>query len=527
MKDSITDLYAMLRGAGRFRWAAVLTAWAIAMVGWGVVLLLPARYESHTKIFLETDTVLRPLLNGLAVERDAATLSTFVANAVRSRPTLERVARESGIKDRAVTPQAYETLLADLAKNISVEAGEEGAPRNVYTIKFRDSDPRMAQRVVQHTVDAFVEDSLGIKQADSSNAMQFLVEQTREYEKRLREAEDRLAEFKRANFGVMPGEGTDYYTRLSTEMGELEKLRNAYNLATQRRAELARQLDGEEPTFGLVAPQRGSAAVDARIAELKAKQEALLLQYTEKHPEIVSIRETIAQLEQQKKDKRAADAVSAPAAGSSTAQMAALHALDINPVYQSTKIALGQVDVEIVELRTQIGAAERRMADLRSKVNTIPEVEAQLARLNRDYDVNRAQYTALLQRVESARISGEVAATTGDAKFRVVEPALVPLKPVSPNRPLLATAVLILALGAGGGLAFMLNLLRPVVASRTGLRTLVGLDTLGSISLIETGPRTWRDRYTVLAGSAAALVAVYVAVLVLAMYVPAASAAAH
>ena len=513
MNESLTDFLSILRGAWRFRWYGVALAWTVAVAGWVGIFMIPNSFESREQIYLETDSVLRPLLTGLAVGTDEAALATFVANSIRSRPVLERVARDTGLRERAPTAAAYEAMMASLPKRVMVVPGP---PRNVFSISFQDRDPVMAQKVVKATVSAFVEDALGLKRADSSNAMQFLTEQTKEYEGRLREAEERLAQFKRQNVGLMPGDGGDYYTRLQTEMTNLEKLKNSYSLAMQKKAELSRQLEGEEPTFGLVAPTRNSSPIDARIAELKAKLENLLLTYTDKHPEVISIKETILQLEQQKKDRATATAGSAPGAlgAGGVSQAAALRALDINPVYQSTKLALGQVDVDLVELRGQIGASESRVHDLRSKVTTIPEIEAQLARLNRDYDVDKAQYTQLLQRLESARLSGEAAETSRDTKFKIVEPAVVPMHPISPNRLLLAPAILLLALGAGVAAAIGLNFIKPVVTGRAALRALTGLESLGSVSLIEARVLRWRDRpIAVFGGGVGLLVVVFVFVI--------------
>jgi hypothetical protein len=136
-------------------------------------------------------------------------------------------------------------------------------------------------------------------------------------------------------------------------------------------------------------------------------------------------------------------------------------------------------------------------------------VEAQLARLNRDYEVNKAQRTALLQRLESARLSDEASQTTGDSKFKIVEKPLVPQRPASPNRPLLSSGVLLLALVAGIGTALGLNVFLPVVATRTQLKTVTGFETLGSISLVGPAARWYRRPLLVLCSGFGVLVVVY------------------
>ena len=512
MSDPIVETIAHARGARRFVWPAVITAWVAAGLGWFGISLMPDVYEAHAKVYLDTDTVLRPLLKDLAVGTDEAAQLNLMANVLRSRPTLERVIRDTPLQYRVKNQADHESMLDGLSKRIVIDPGT----RNVYTITFSDTDPRTAQIVVQTVLTTLLDNMLGTKRDDSVNAMEFLQQQIKEYDRRLRDAEEALAQFKRDNVGNMPGQGGDYYTRLQTEMAGLEKLRSDYQLATQKRAELSRQLDGEEPTFGLFTTTKGNSPVDARISELKVKLDNLLLQFTDKHPDVIAVRETIAQLEAQKQREKIAPAQTAlgtpldtGGGANSASQKAALRTLDINPVYQSTKIALGQVDLELVELRTQIGAAESRERELRSKVTTIPEVEAQLARLNRDYEVNKAQRTALLQRLESARLSDEASQTTNNSKFKIVEKPLVPQRPASPNRPLLVSGILLLALVAGIGLALGLNMAFPVVTTRDTLKRVTGVETLGSITLLEPTGHWYRGPILIISSGFGFLLLVY------------------
>jgi polysaccharide chain length determinant protein (PEP-CTERM system associated) len=335
----------------------------------------------------------------------------------------------------------------------------------------------MAERVVHTLLNTFVEDTLGIKRADTTGAQRFLEDELRDYEKRLADSEAALAEFKKKNLGLMPGEEGDYYTRLQTGMTRLEKLRTELRLASERRNELVKQLEGEEPVFGLdpdAQHKQTYSPLDAKIAEHKARLDALLLQYTDKHPDVIALRQTIADLEQQ----RAADEAKRPPPSRGGS------GLNTNPVYQNMKIALSRTEVDIAELRAEIGTQEREVAQLRSKVDTIPEVEAQLQRLNRDYEVTKSQYNQVLQRLESAKISERAEESSEDLKFRIIEPPSTPLKPVAPNRPLLLSFILLVAIAFGVGLAVLMNQVRPVFSSRQVLRAVTGLPVLGYISLM-------------------------------------------
>jgi uncharacterized protein involved in exopolysaccharide biosynthesis len=144
---------------------------------------------------------------------------------------------------------------------------------------------------------------------------------------------------------------------------------------------------------------------------------------------------------------------------------AATLALDINPVYQNLKIELSRVQVELAELRQQIGEKAVAVEALKSRVNIVPETEAELTRLNRDYEVNKAQHQTLLQRLESARLSQSAETSAAQVRFRIIEPPTEPLIPIGPKRALLMSAVLGAALGVGIVIAFFVNQLKPVFLS--------------------------------------------------------------
>ena len=409
MQDILAQLLLMLRGAWRYRWPALALTWAIALAGWLAVAAMPDRFEARTRVYVDTESLLKPLLQGIAVDRDIMSQVRMMQAVMKSRPNLEKVARKTDLFLSADTTQDQEVVIDSLQERIVLQATSplgpvrRGRVPNEFIVSFEDSNPKTAYRVVQSLLDTFMEDSLGIKRDDAGVAERFISQQLADYERKLLEAESRLADFKKANVGLMPGTSGDYYQRLDQSMAQLEALRTRYRQVSERRNELARQLQGEEPTFGLTAPV-GSSPIDSQIASYQARIDQMLLQYTDKHPEIVALRDTIKRLEEEKaQGAKVSTTVAPPTAGSSDDMM--MRSLDMNPVYQSMKISLSQADAELAEVRGQISAQEQAIGGLRSRMDAIPQVEAELSQLNRDYQVNKAQYDQLLQRLESARIS--------------------------------------------------------------------------------------------------------------------------
>ncbi len=484
-----------LHSAWRFRWWSVAVAWAVCIVGWGVVSSLPNTYEANTRVYVDSRSILRPLLQGLAINPDVASELDLVRQALLSRPHLEKVAHATDLDIRARTQEQREALIASLQRRIVIEAADSRARstagEGLYRISFRDSSREKSLAVVQTLLNSFVEDTLGSKRTGQETAQRFLDEQIADHEKRLGEAEARLSEFKKKNIGTMPDQRGDYFTRLQTEQTGLDQARNALSLAESRRQETSRQLAGEEPVLlGIDAGNNGGAPgatgrggdLTYRIQDLEKKLDELLLRYTDKHPEVIATRDTIAELKKRQADELARVRAGQPGDGSMSSSLKA------NPVYQSLEIEQKRAEVQVAELRQDVAQRETRVAELKRLVNPVPEVEAELARLNRDYEVTHSQYLELVKRRETANLS-EDADRTGTVKFDVIDPPVVGFDPVAPNRPLLLTLVLLAALAGGVGLAYVLSQLRPVFQNARYLGELTGLPVIGAVG------RTWRAQH--------------------------------
>jgi len=453
-------------------------------------------YEAHSRVFVDTKTALKPVLQGIVIDQDVNAQLNLVRQSLLSGPQLEPVAVEVGILDmRTATPQQRLRILDGLRDRIELgvasaggrSEGQDPDAGTIYSMHYKDVSRERALKVVEILQTHLIENTLGGKRQGSENAQKFLVSQIQELEQRLRASEDRLAEFKKNNVGLMPTEQGGYFQRLQSDIDAVKKAQSDLGVAMSRREELQRQLRGEAPvaaatglTTTATGGRQGGADTLSRIKETQAKLDDLLLRYTDKHPDVIAMRQTLEQLKERRQAElealRRGDPNAAAASGASS-----------NPVYQSIQLALNQTDLEIASLRREIAGHQAKVDESRKMLDTMPQVEAEYARLNRDYDVTKANYTALVERLEKSKL-GEEASSSGSIRFDVIEPPTADFKPISPKRNLLVFGILVAAIAAGVGVAVLLHLLKPVFSTARGLADATGLVVLGAVSM------TWLDR---------------------------------
>jgi len=481
-----------IRGAWRFRWIAVVVAWAVTLGIWGISWSLPDVYEGRTRVYVETSTALRPLLQGLAVQSNVQSQLDLVRQALLSRPSLEKVATQGELLTRARTPQARETALDELRKNIdlSVELAKD-SDNYLYTIAYRNGDRDKSVAVTRNLLDTFIENVLGQKRSGQESAQAFLQAQITDYERRLSEAEARLAEFKKKNLGLVPGEQGDYFSRLQAESEAMEKARTALQVAETRRTELMSQLSGQTPytpvgdSFASTRNEGGALDTTSQLQEAETKLQELLLRYTDQHPEVIALRGQIVEL-------RARRQKELEALSQGRLDQSGGHAAYLNPVYQRIQTSLNETNVEIAALRGELGQHQRRSGELRKLADTAPEVEAEYARLNRDYGVTKAQYQSMVERLEQARITDK-ADETGAVKFNVIDPPVAKLEPVAPKRGVWVVVGMLFGLVAGCGAAYCMHLIKPIFQNARALAFATGLPVLGTIAIAR--PEFWREQW--------------------------------
>jgi polysaccharide chain length determinant protein (PEP-CTERM system associated) len=481
VNELLDQLLGILRSAWRFRWLGLAAATVLAVGGWLVVLSLPDRYQATGSVFVDTRTAFRPVLEGLIVEDDVISQLGYVRQSILSGPRLEKIAVESGVLPReGVDMRRKIEIISSFSKQVAIEVQQADADAyessgTIFSISYPDNDPDRAVLVTQTVMDTLIQDTLVGKQDSTENTQKFLEEQIKIYEEKLRTAENRLAEFKKQNIGLMPTDRGDYFSQYQAVLDATKNTQSQLDVALVRRSELARQLRGEAVigASSMAVAQGSGGDTASRIREAQARLDELLLRFTDKHPDVIEASNSLAELQARRQAEieslRRGDAESAAFSG-----------LASNPIYQSIQLQLNQADVEIASLRGQLAQHNAKAAELRKFLDMAPKVEAEFAQLNRDYDIDKAQHAALLANLDKARL-GERADNAGGVRFQVVQPPIARMASATVHRGLLLCGVLLAALVAGAALTYVLTLFRPVVSSARELANMAEFPVLGVV----------------------------------------------
>jgi len=492
MAELTALIISFFKAIGKYRWHAVAIAWIVAIIGWTVVLRMPNEYQASARVYVDTQNMLKPLLAGMTTMPNLEQQVMFMRRTLISRPNVERVMRMVDLDVKAKDTREHEEMVDLLMKQITMAGTERD---DIYTISYNAPNPKLGRDVVQSLLTIFVEGSFGGKKQDSDKAVQFIDDQIKTYEEKLAAAENSLKEFKIRHNGVLPRTGGgDFGGQMASNSDALMQARLELAEAEQARNTLRRQISGDVRPGAKGGAIVANPELDTRIAEVNKSLDALRMQYTEQHPDIVAGRRLLDQLQERKREeakspKRSSD----PGAGYS-------------PMLQQMNVALSEAEARVASLRARVNEYVAREARMRTQSVQAPEIEAQLAQLNRDYEVNKENYQKLVASRESAKLSGDLSSATNMLSFRQIDPPTASDTPTGPHRLRLFSLVFVAALLAGLGAAFLMSQFRPTFLNQSKLREVAGVPVIGAVTMNWTEEQKVRRKRRLYAVGAAVLV---------------------
>ncbi len=480
MLDQFSEILYFAKGIIRHKWIITVVAWVICIGGWAFVYKMPNIYQSSAKVHVDTRTMLRPLLRGLAIQSDVRGLVSIMKKLMFTQENMLRIAETAGMDVNRSSEPKIHSVINKLKESLKISGGRG----EMFSITYESKDPQNAKNVVQAVLSIFSEQAQSSTLGDVDSAQRFIDNQIREYEQRLRNAERAKENFKRDNIGLLPGqagEGQVNIIQAVRQKIEVSKMKLSEILSRKQvlKSQLKEALASGEK-WGLTGEEADNSFEGIRISQLKKRKNELLLKYTENHPNIASINAELKALKKRKEEQEKED-------GASSMAMA-------SPYVQSIKIELNKIDTEIATINARIYSLKNKLTKEDEQFNTRLSVETEMENLNRDYDTIKKNYLALIDRREQARMSSSVDTQVSALKFKVVDPANMPETPSSPKRLILYSAILIIGLAAGTALALLMVFINPSFVEAKHLRDVTGLPILGSVSEVVSSAQAKKNR---------------------------------
>ncbi|MHA7871980.1 MAG: XrtA system polysaccharide chain length determinant [Hyphococcus sp.] len=437
-----------LNGLWRRRWTVVAVTWAAALIGWFALWLIPDKYESRAHVFVQTETVLEPVLTGFTARPDYAQRVEVMRLQLLTRPNLEEVVFRAGL-DKEVEARTAVERRAKLERMIDWVGGRINiqSPRDMYfVISYKHGDPETARAVVDAVLTMLIEQDIGASVMEDEAARRRLDLQIEQYEEKLTANERAVAAFRREHAPELISSQTTLRQRESKD------------------SELLRVRDELERTKGRIVTLQNLLSATPRstsgdeIDALRLQLADLRSRYEESHPDIRGVLSRIEQLER--------GGAGAPS----------------NPVYVQLQSELSVAQNSIEALEAREARIQEELETLDFAVGAAPAVEAELRQIIREYEQTQKTYDELLARRDRLDLTKNLGVAGRGVEYRVFEYPEAAVTPSDPPRLLLMLGVLLLAGGAGVGAAMLLTLIDKSYAQVSELQGAFGLPVLGALS---------------------------------------------
>lgn len=506
------NLKTALPGIWKYRGWALCTTLLLGLIGAGVSIMLPGVYEATARAHVNTQSILKPLMQGMTVQPNVEQQVHMMARTLISRPNLEKVARAARPDWESMPEDARTFTLDSLQRNIVLlPAGGT----NFYSIQYRNESKVYALKVVDSLLSIFVETTKSSQTKDTQQALAFIDEQISLAKEKLEKTENALKDFKIQHINVMPNLAQDYVARSSEAQLEQQRAKLELRQAMNSKRSLQARLADVPATYAVGDASSGipqpPSETQRRLESARQRLDEFLTRFTEQHPDVQNSRRIVADLESALKQERSAEKREAGKRGTGVNVVP-------NKLYQDLSVALADADSKVAALQARVAEAESRMAQTRELARTVPKVEAEFIQLNRDYESNKTNYAQLLQRRSSAQLSGSMEASSGANEFRVVDPPRVSAQTIWPNRPLLLALSFAASLVAGLALAFFMDSSSPAYYDRESLATMADRPVLGAVSFVHSSKSRSARRRSALGYSFAATAYAFVFFSVIAYY---------
>jgi polysaccharide chain length determinant protein (PEP-CTERM system associated) len=432
---------------------AVLFGW---LVVWGISWVLPARYKSGTLILVEQPTMpknyVEPNVNEDLQDR-LQSITQQILSRTRLLLIIEKLHLYSDGREQITPDDEVELMRKDIG--IELVRGSQNDRITAFRVSYSARNPHVAQEVTSELTDLFINENLKVRQQQSEDTTRFIEEQLENARAALVEQEGKVREFEGKHEGELPSQQASNLQILSGLQAQLQNEQDALNIAKQQRVYYQTLIDQYRTLQTTMRPRSASGAptglpaIDQELDRLKAKLADSSSHYTDRYPDLQSLKTQIAKTEKMRTDLIAGLTKkddSGKQLNGSTVAVDGIDASQNSPVLQ-LQSQLQANQAEIASKEQGIASLNARVNAYQSRLNNGPAREQELADLTRGYDQSKANYDDLLKKRNGSEMATSMEQMQQGERFRMLDPPSLPIKPYFPDRMKMC------GIGLGVGLA--------------------------------------------------------------------------
>jgi polysaccharide chain length determinant protein (PEP-CTERM system associated) len=468
----------------RRKWWIILPALISIACGVIYIKITPRVYKANTLILVQPQRIPTSYVEPTVTEGLESRLRT-ITQQVYSRTNIERIIDEFHLYKDKSEKKPTMTFVEGIRRKIDVNlrGGGRGDTQS-FEISFEWHDPGIVAEVTNTLAGQFIEQNLKVREDMAMGTTAFLDSEAEKMRFRIEAQEKKIEAFKRKHMGMLPSQiesNLDMLDQLKNELSNLETRESAQKqeiVMLQRQSQMLEAMRAWSPGLIEIAPgEPGQIRTDEPdLNHLRARLQQLRLRYTEKHPDVVAVKRKIALVQNKMSDDlNAATEIE----GEPEAEFEDSTGLQQNQI----RFQLDDLHKNIESYQERIMAIKKEIQVYNEKIERIPEVELELAKLTRGYATTRERYQVLLQKKIDARMAEQLERRQKGEQFKVLDPAIIPQKPIKPDIKKALLMALIAGLGIGGGLAYLREMLDGTFYNARDIEYFLKTDVLVTIPL--------------------------------------------
>ena len=518
----------------RRKWPMLGIMAAVFLLAVAIALILPPVYRSTATILIEDQDIPRELVQS-TVTSYAAQRIEVINREVMTRSNLLKLIDRHNLfaEQRGRVP--VETIIGKMRKAISLDmlSAEVIDPRSgrpteatiAFTVSFDAGNPEVAQRVASDLVSLYLSENIKRRTKKAAETTEFLASEEKRLRKQLAQLEEKIADFKARHATALPEFSQMNIQLAERTRQEISDIDRQLRSLKERQYYLEGQLAVVKPTAPIVSTDGRMVLDDAeRLRMLRSEYARVSAKYGADHPDVKRLRREIAALEQQGiglggRDPREVELERLQAEYAEARNRYSEEHPDViklkrrianleadlaqsppvrrgswggetgpadNPAFVTLQSQLKAVNSEIASLQVQRRELKAQLANYERSMALSPEVEREYANLVRDKNNIVLRLQDIAQKLMDARLSQDLEKESKAERFTLLEPALLPEKPIKPNRLAIVFLGLVFAVAASIAYAAVVETINKGVFGRHHLATILKEPPLAVIPYIET-----------------------------------------